>query len=314
MLCKQYIVICGPTGIGKTQLSIKIAEKLNGQVISADSRQIYRHMNIGTAKPDRLQLDTICHHFIDIIDPNQTYSAGVFAQEAKSTIKTIKKKNQLAIVVGGSGLYIQALVDGLDKTAEVDPNLRETLANELREKGIQYLSSRLAKLDRWAHARIETNDTARILRALEIAYSGKIQHQYWNNNELPQYTSNRPLIFGLTMKREQLYRRLDNRVDAMMNEGFLTEVEHLIQLGYNVHDNALNTFGYRELLSYLNGKIKKRDAIDLIKRQTRNYAKRQFTWFRKDRRIRWFNLDQLNINGVVGRIEAELNWRKDELS
>jgi tRNA dimethylallyltransferase len=271
-------------------------------------------MNIGTAKPRPSQLNTVCHHFIDRLDPNQVYSAGAFGRESKQTINILYKKNKIPVVVGGSGLYIQALVDGLYSSICEDNghSLRMRLEKDLKEHGLQRLYRHLEDIDPWAHARLQPKDSRRILRALEMANQGKAQHQYWQNKVEPQPHETKPLIFGLTMSRERLYSRIDARVDAMMKEGFLAEVEALKGLGYDLIDSALNTFGYRELISYLSGEYSKTDAIESIKKQTRNYAKRQWTWFRRDRRIRWFNLDSININGIEERILEELKWRQNE--
>ena len=290
--------IVGPTAVGKTETAIELARHLDGEIISADSRQIYRYMNIGTAKPTPEQRQQVPHHFIDIKNPDEYYSAGEFAREARQKIHKLLNRGIQPIVVGGSGLYIRALVDGLFEPKVADPKIKERLTQEAKEKGIRHLHERLRKIDPETAQRLHATDTQRIIRALEVfELTGKPFSEFLKHPPKPaDFTAT---FFGLTRERQRLYRRINERVDRMIEEGLVEEVKKLQSMGYGPHVNALRTVGYREVFQYLAGELSYEQMIELIKQHSRNYAKRQLTWFGKDKRIRWLNLGDFEDIGEI---------------
>lgn len=305
---KRVLFIVGPTGSGKTELSFKIAQKFNGEIICADSRQIYRKMNIGTAKPNDEERLQISHHLFDIRDPDEYFSAGEYAKLAKKTISEILRKNRLPVVVGGSGLYIKALIDGVFEGDFKDQKLREQLNREAEKKGISFLYKRLSEVDPEQAKKIHFNDQKRIIRSLEVyMLSGikisKIQREKTISSQFY------PIIIGLYWRRDQLYQRINQRVDRMIHLGFVNEVKNLIMQGYEIDLNSMNSVGYKEIISSLSGKISLEEAILLIKRNTRRYAKRQMTWFKKDERIHWINLiEPVNWSSICRGISVQLKY------
>lgn len=284
---KTTIVIVGPTASGKTALSILLARRLKAEILSADSRQIYRHLTIGTAKPTEAERGGIVHHFIDILDPRQEYNAGEYGTEARKVLENIRKKRNAAIVVGGSGLYIKALIDGFFDGPGKDPEIRDRLEYELERDGIEGLLRTLTAVDPDSAKRMSVEPKARrIMRALEVYYStGKPLSVHFSEQEhqpLGDFVMVAPL-----WERALLYKHIDSRVESMMKNGFLDEVHWLRLEGYSAALNSLNTVGYRELYDHLDGKITLDEAVGLIKMKTRRFAKRQMTWFRRDERIHW---------------------------
>lgn len=296
---KKVLFIVGPTAVGKTETAIELARKLDGEIISADSRQIYRYMDIGTAKPTPEQRRQVPHHFIDIKNPDEYYSAGEFSREARQKIHDLLNRGIQPIVVGGSGLYIRALVDGIFEPKVADPEVKERLTREARKKGIQHLHKRLSKIDPETAQRLPATDTQRIIRALEVyELTGKPFSEFLKHSPKPaDFTA---VFFGLTRERQKLYKRINERVDRMIEEGLVEEVKKLHSMGYGPHLNALRTVGYREVFEYLAGELSYDEMIELIKQHSRNYAKRQLTWFRKEKRIRWLNLEDFkNTEEIV---------------
>lgn len=290
---KQVLLVVGPTGVGKTDLSISLAERLDAEIVSADSRQIYKYMDIGTAKPSKTQLSAVPHHFIDIKKPDEYYSAGQYGNDARQCIDEIFARRKQPMVVGGSGLYIRALVDGLFEPKIADREIKIQLQSEVNTKGIAVLYDRLRQLDPATAARLHSTDTQRILRALEVQQiAGRPFSEFLQTKPKPADFA--PVFVGLTRERQHLYARIDARVDDMLAMGLLAEVRKLQALGYSPDLNALQTVGYKEAFLHLAGKLTFEEMADLIKQKTRNYAKRQLTWFRKDRRIRWLNLDEFD--------------------
>lgn len=288
---RNVLVLVGPTASGKTDLSIVLAERLGGEIVSADSRQIYKRLDIGTAKPSREQRQKIPHHFIDVLALDQDYSAGQYAKEARDTIEHIFRRGSTPIVVGGSGLYVKALLDGLFDGPAKDPETRAILQARLEQEGAESLYRQLQEVDPLAARTMDPTKPRRIMRALEVYFlTGKPISQFHREQE-----RSAPFDFveiGLLWDRKHLYRRIEERVDRMMAMGFLEEVEGLRRDGYDTHINALNTVGYKELFAYLNGRLSLDEAVRLIKQNTRRFAKRQMTWFRADRRIHWISLDE----------------------
>jgi len=283
-------IIIGPTAIGKTKLSLLLAKHYPAEIISADSRQIYKLMDIGTAKPSAEELKQIKHHFISMLDPSENFSSGQYSKLARSRIDEIHQLMRTAIVVGGSGFYIKALVDGIIELEIEDSDLRDELKKRIAAEGSAKLHMELAKHDPELALRLKMNDRQRILRGLEVFYSSGQKLSELQKKE-PEKAAFYPLFIGLTMNREKLYMRINRRVEAMFAKGLLEEVRKLEELGYHKGMNALNTVGYKEVFNYLEDNGSYEEMIELIKRNTRRYAKRQYTWFNNDSRIQWFNLD-----------------------
>jgi len=300
------VILAGPTAVGKTQLAITLANELGAEIISVDSRQVYRYMDIGTAKPDREDLNAVRHHLIDFIDPDQQYSAGCFGRDARGIAAELARESSRALLVGGSGLYLSAFVDGFFKEGEGDfTAVRSDLRKRLKREGLASLYHDLGQLDPRSQVLLEAKDEQRILRALELVPAGGMQQlagsQHWDQNEC------RPLMICLEMERQQLYRRIDDRVDAMVEAGWVSEVEDLIERGFDEESAGMQSLGYEEILLFLRGSLTLDLALDRIKRRSRQYAKRQLTWFRRDRRMRWLNIGDLGPNGVLDRIVRQVN-------
>lgn len=282
------IVIVGPTAIGKTELCIELAKSLNTEIISADSRQIYKELNIGTAKPDKEALEEIRHHFIGTKSIHDYYTAGMFELDVLEKLRDLFSKHNQIIMTGGSGLYINAVCEGIDALPRVDPEIRNKLIDQYEKEGIQSLRQDLKKLDPDYYEKADLKNPKRLLKALEITVmTGKPYSSF-----LTRSKKTRPfniLKVGLYKEREELYENINKRVDKMIDEGLLEEAKELYK---HKRVNALNTVGYKELFEYLDGNITYKRAIELIKRNTRRYAKRQLTWFSKDEEIKWFQPDE----------------------
>lgn len=281
---KQLIVIAGPTASGKTAQAIALAKQLNTEIISADSRQFFKELTIGTSKPTAEQLAEVPHHFINSISIAQDYNAGIFETDALALIEILFKKHDVLIMAGGSGLYINAVLKGFDHLPEADKEVREQLRKELETNGIESVQKALLQKDPECFSRIDLQNPQRILRALEVCIiTGKPYSTmlHYTNTTARNFSTK---IFGLELQRSELYTRINSRVDKMIADGLTEEVKSL--QAYRKH-NALQTVGYKELFEYLDGNIQLDDAIALIKKNTRNYAKRQLTWFRKIEKINW---------------------------
>ncbi len=286
MIPKKYlIVIVGPTAIGKTALSIALAKHFNSEILSADSRQFFKEMVIGTAVPSAEELREVPHHFIQHIHVNDTYNVGDFERDALELLEQKFKQHNTLFMAGGSGLYIKAVLEGLDNFPEVDPAVRAQLMRDLEDKGILYLQEELLRLDPVHYKKTDVNNTHRLIRALEICIgSGQPYSSF-----LGKQTANRDfeyLKIGLTAERNLIYDRINKRVDLMMEAGLLEEVKGLLP---QKNLNALQTVGYRELFQFLNNEISLEEAVKEIKKNSRRYAKRQLTWFRKEEGIQWFD-------------------------
>lgn len=278
---KKVIVIAGPTASGKTELALRLAEKTGGEIVSADSMQIYKFMNIGTAKPTREEMRGIPHHMIDAVYPDESYSVALYKENAEKCIRNIAMENKLPIVVGGTGLYINSLIYNIQFSETVkDDAFREKMNELALTDGPQALHDRLAAVDPESASRIHFNNVKKVIRALEVyEYTGKpiSEHQKESRLVPPPY---RYLVFVLNMDRKELYRRIDERVDRMMENGLADEVRNLLQMGYNPGSVALQGLGYKEIIRFFNNEITLEEAVRIIKRDTRHYAKRQITWFR----------------------------------
>lgn len=289
-MSKQAIlVIVGPTAVGKTQLSLEIGQALSGEVISADSMQVYRGMDIGTAKPSIEEQRQVPHHLIDIRDPDQTFNAADFVSLAEEAVADIASRSKTPIVSGGTGLYIDALVDGfLFPDSKPDPKLRREL--RLRaSKEPDSLYEELKKVDPKSAERLHPNDLRRIVRALEVYYRTGKPISVLQQKAAQQEKPYNPLFIGLTRDRPELYERINKRVDQMLLDGLVDEVTQLIGR-YPHQPTALQALGYKEIVWYLQNKMSLEEAVEVLKRDTRRYAKRQLSWFRRNSRIHWFNL------------------------
>jgi len=277
MNTKKLYVVLGPTAIGKTSYSIEMALKLNTEIISADSRQFYKEMSIGTAVPTNEELKKVKHHFIHNKSILQEYNVGHFQNEALEKINQLFKKNDTLILTGGSGLYIDSICYGLNQFPEIDQSIRTNLRSDFENKGIQWLKNQVNKLDPEYYKIVDTNNPQRLLRCLEVCQQSDLPYSYYLNKEKPkrQFEIN---FIGLKMDREKLYQRINKRVDIMIEKGLVKEVESLTEY-QNL--NALQTVGYKEVFDYLNQKTSLQKTIELIKQNSRRYAKRQITWLKK---------------------------------
>lgn len=280
------MVIHGPTAIGKTALAIHLAQMLQTEVLSTDARQFYREMSIGTAKPTQQELAVVKHHFIDNKSIHDLYSAGDFEKDALACLDALFEKVEIAIAIGGSGLYIKALCEGLHEMPDADLNLRNNLIQLFEIEGIVALQNQLKQLnpERWES--IDQNNPQRLMRAIELANQNGFLSIQKRTRDF------RIVKIGLDMNREDLYKRINLRVDQMLEQGLLEEAKSVFPYK---HLNALQTVGYNELFDYFDGKISLDRAIELIKQHTRNFAKRQMTWFRKDPEINWFNPENIGV-------------------
>ncbi len=286
----KVLVILGPTCVGKTQVSLKLADRLNGEIVSFDSRQIYKLMDIGTAKPTKEEREKVPHHLIDLILPDQKFTAFDYGKKAREIINLTIKNGKQPIAVGGSGLYLKALTEGFFQGPAAEPKIRERLQGEAQRLGEPHLYNRLKKEDPRAAERIHPHDLVRIIRALEVFESTGKPITAW---QLEGNYEPFPMSFikiGLTLERKRLYERIDRRVEEMFKRGLLEEVKSLKEKGYTPELKAFKTVGYQELFSYLNGELDLSATIEKVKLNTRHYAKRQMTWFRKDKEIIWLDI------------------------
>ncbi len=286
-------VLVGPTGVGKTAVGIELARRCGAEIISADSRQIYRHMDIGTAKPATNEQAAVPHHLIDIVDPDVRFSAGEYGRRARHAVKELADRGVPALVVGGAGLYVKALAGGLFDAPAIPPTLRRRLTDAYRKVSTAALHQRLIKVDPASAARIHANDRQRIERALEVhdATGTSLTSWFERTDRNARSGCLRLDLIGLRRDRNMLYRRIDRRVDKMMESGFEEEVRGLMNRGYGTATHGLSTFGYAEILRYILGELNACSAIECIRQRTRQYAKRQMTWFRKTDGIRWFTVE-----------------------
>lgn len=280
------LVLVGPTASGKTAVALELARKLESEIISADSRQVYKFLDIGTAKPSREQLRRVHHYFVDELLPDQEFNAGVFGEKGRMVIATLLRRGTTPIVVGGSGLYIQSLIDGLFEGPGADKDFRESLERRIKEGGLAQLVEELRAVDPDSAARIDPTKPRRVIRALEVYHAtGKpLSRHHREANITIDFI---PVMVGIDWERKTLYERINRRCDEMIAAGLLAEVENLEKLGYVPPLNALNTVGYAEAFAYRRGEISYQEMVRLIKQNTRRYAKRQLTWFRRDKRIHW---------------------------
>ncbi|WP_160719868.1 tRNA (adenosine(37)-N6)-dimethylallyltransferase MiaA [Bacillus sp. USDA818B3_A] len=300
---QKLLVIIGPTAVGKTNLSIEMAKRYNGEIISGDSMQIYRGMNIGTAKITKQEMQGIPHHLIDIKEPEEAFSVADFQLLVRAKINEIAKRGKLPIIVGGTGLYIQSVIyDYQFSDVSGDEAFRLELEERVKEIGNEALHKELQEVDPESAAQIHPNNVRRVIRALEIFHlTGKTMQEYQKKQQ-PDLLYDTALI-GLTMDREKLYERINLRVDIMVNQGLLAEVKDLYDQGLR-DVQSIQAIGYKEIYDYLDGKVSWEDAVETLKQNSRRYAKRQFTWFRNKMDVQWF--DMTNVNNLAKKI-AEIS-------
>lgn len=304
------IVIVGPTCSGKSGLSLQLAKELKTEIISADSRQIYKLIDIGTAKPSKSELEEISHSFINSISLNEYYDVSLYEKQALEKIDNLLINKKLPIITGGSGLYVRALIDGIVDLAAND-DLRKELNAKKEKYGNDFLYQELITVDQSAAKTMLPQNWKRVIRALEVFYlTGKSITEFHleQNTVRPNYDF---FQFGLNWDRGILYNRIEDRVDEMISKGLVEEVDSILKMGYSETLNSLNSVGYKEIIAHLKNEVSLDEAISLIKRNTRRYAKRQLTWFRKDKRIRWFDvkngLDLVNIkNEIFKQVKSQL--------
>ncbi len=288
------IVICGATGIGKTSVAVELARAFGGEIVGADSMQIYRYMDIGTAKPTPAERRAVPHHLVDIIEPDEPFDAARYAEAARNVVGNLHKTGILPFVAGGAGLYIKALTQGIFQARPVATGVRDRLRAECEALGAPALHERLRRVDPAAAERLHPNDAYRILRALEICETtGKPMSAHQDEHRFGE-SSYSVLKIGLEMDRAALYDRIDRRVEMMLEAGLLKEVQRLLVMGYDPELKAMQSIGYRHMVDYLQGRLSWKEAVRTLKRDTRRYAKRQFTWFRKDTAVNWFSPDAVD--------------------
>jgi tRNA dimethylallyltransferase len=299
----RLVAIVGPTGIGKSHLAIRLAQVFHGEIANADSRQVYRYMDIGTAKPTPEELSLISHHLIDIIDPDKSFSLAQFQALAYQTIKDIHQRRKLPLLVGGSGLYVWAVLEGWKIPAvPPDPELRKCLEEKATAMGVDELYQELIRLDPAAARKIDPRNVRRVIRALEVHQKTGGYFSQLQSKETPPFSIS---IIGLTADRRELYRKIDLRIDKMIEEGLVGEVEKLLNMGYDFKLPSMSSIGYKQIGLFLRGELTLAEAMQQIKFETHRFVRHQYTWFRLgDVRIRWFD--------IAGQPEMEIKARISE--
>lgn len=297
MIKKPMIILSGPTAVGKTALSIELAKRVNGAIISADSMQVYKYMDIGSAKIMPEEMDGVKHYLIDALEPSEEFNIVVFQKMAKEALEEIYANGQIPIIAGGTGFYIQALLYDIDfENQDCNEEYRAKLEQIAREQGAEVLHARLQEIDPVSAEKIHANNVKRVIRALEFYHlTGKPISEH-NEAEHQKESPYNFAYFVLTDERENLYKRIDMRVDLMVNHGLLDEVKHLKNMGYHRDMVSMQGLGYKEILDHLDGKCTLDEAIYIIKRETRHFAKRQLTWFRREREVHWLDKSQYNYD------------------
>jgi tRNA dimethylallyltransferase len=301
----KITVIVGPTASGKSSLAVELAGLFNGEVISADSMQVFKFMDIGTAKPTLAERSRVPHHLIDVKAPDQEYTAARFRDDAAQKIEEIRGRRKNVFIAGGTGLYIKALTEGLFEGPRGDPDLRDELLREAQLEGREQLHKRLSDMDPESAASIHPNNLKRVIRALEVYHIAKRPISAFHKDHAFKEKPYDALKIGVKKGREALYRDIDDRVDEMFADGLVEEVQGLLAMGYSSDLKPMCALGYKEVLGFLKGAFSLSEAIRLVKRNTRHYAKRQMTWFKKDREVRWFSPGEksLVIEAVRGHLE-----------
>ncbi len=303
------VTIEGPTGSGKSAFAIELAKHLNTEIISADSRQVYKYMNIGTAKVGPTEQEQVKHHLIDIVTPHESYNAGSFAMDASSIIRAMSAEGKLPIVCGGTGLYIQSLLKGLCALPKIEESVRIELQNKLCSEGLEKLYGELSEVDAELAGKLSPNDRQRILRGLEVFHgTGKALSQHWKEQQDNQ--TYKPFRIIINPQREVLYKRINARLSQMLKTGLIEEIRGLLEMGYNSDSPGLNSLGYKEFMAYLRSEASLQSCVELAAQHHRNYAKRQVTWYRKCS----FNLALADISVNISEIGKIIEVERTEES
>lgn len=312
-MTQPLLVVVGPTAVGKTDIAVQLALRLEGEIVSADSRQVYRALNVGTAKPGSELRALVPHHLVDIVEPGESFSVADYQRRARQAIDQIRARGRLPLLVGGTGLFVQAVVDGYAfSPSRADHRLRNIFQRLAKIRGPRYLWERLESIDPVAAHRVHPHNVRRVIRHLEVfAHTGITLTQWESRRESGE--GNSACLVGLYMARQELYRRIEARVDEMLEQGLVAEVKGLQQMGLGSGHNAMQSLGYREILDYLEGRTSLEAAVAELKKNTRRFAKRQLTWFRRDERIRWFAADSESREGLVNAICQHVAGRAGEM-
>lgn len=309
---KPMIILTGPTAVGKTDLSIQLAKAINGEIISADSMQVYRHMDIGSAKVTPEEMDGVPHHLIDVLEPEEEFNVVVFQKLAKEALTGIYERGHIPIIVGGTGFYIQALLYDIDFTEnDGDTAIRRELEKLAQTQGAGCLHQMLQEIDPESAAAIHQNNVKRVIRAIEFYRQTGKKISLHNEQEREKQSPYQFLYYVLDTDRKILYERIDRRVDLMMEHGLVDEVKHLADMGCTRDMVSMQGLGYKEILDYLSGEIPLEEAVYILKRDTRHFAKRQITWFKRERDVRWLELEQFQndrkkvLEHILDEIEGE---------
>ena len=302
----KVIAVCGPTAVGKTKYAIDVAKALNGEIISCDSMQIYKFMDIGSAKPTKEECAEVAHLLVDEIDPKDEFTVADYSERARKYINDVISRGKTPVIEGGTGLYLNSLIYEMDfGNAEKDLELRRNLEDEAELYGPEYIYAKLERLDPDAASRIHPNNVKKVIRALEGAISGNNIQDF---SKLERKNEDYDIVLiGLNRDREELYSRINMRVDMMVEEGLFDEVSKLLKMGLDEDDISMKGIGYKEIIAYFNGEMSKNEAIELIKQNTRHLAKRQITWFKRYKDMKWFNIDDYGsdedlINDILAYI------------
>ncbi|WP_408956061.1 tRNA (adenosine(37)-N6)-dimethylallyltransferase MiaA [Natroniella sp. ANB-PHB2] len=302
---EPLVALVGPTAVGKTKLSLALAQQLEGEIISADSMQIYRGMDIGTAKATPKEQKKVPHHLIDIVEPDQEFSVADFQERVDQLIPEIYQRGKLPMLVGGTGLYVKAVIEGfLFPEMETDWELRERLEEAAEKEGTEYVHDKLAKIDSTLAEKLHPNDLRRVIRGIEVYQQTGKTITYFKKEAKKRPPRYQAVKIGLRRERESLYQRINKRVDLMIEEGLVKEVRELYQKGYDRELISMQGLGYKELMGHFEGEYDLEEAIRLIKRDTRHFAKRQFTWFKRDDSIHWFDVEQYQFEDLLAEVKG----------
>lgn len=314
---KPLIILTGPTAVGKTELSIALAKAVNGEIISADSMQVYKYMDIGTAKISPEEMQGVPHHLIDILEPDTAFNVTMFQKLAREALQGIYERGKIPVVVGGTGFYIQALLYDIDFSEETgDMSVRKSLERLAAERGPEYLHEALAKVDPESAEQIHANNVKRVIRALEYYRMHGEKISLHNENERQKKSPYDFFYFVLTHDRQVLYDRIEKRIDLMVRQGLIEEVRGLMERGYDRSLVSMQGLGYKEIIPYLNGEYTLDEAIYVLKRDTRHFAKRQLTWFRRERDVQWLDKSRMSseneiLNEILSRIHREWSFTNE---
>lgn len=307
----KILLIVGPTASGKSDIAIELAQVINGEIISADSMQIYKYMDIGTAKITPQEMKGIPHYMINEVDPRDEFSVAMFKEKSVEFINEILRRRKIPIIAGGTGLYINSLVSPWNFTpGEPDEKLRKRLEKLSIDKGNIILHNILERIDPSSAKKIHPNNVRRVIRAIEIYETTGQTKSYWDNKYREEDLLFEPILVGLTLNRDTLYNRIEDRIDIMIESGLIEEVKSLLDNGYDKDLVSMQGLGYKEIVRYIVGEYTYNVAIEILKRDTRHFAKRQLTWFRRDNRIKWFNVDEYEKKSLL--IDDILKYLKDK--